>query len=925
MPFPERKETFSNAPLVPYFVTVVLCILFDRQVSPGVLFWYIILVALSILLIFSLLLRLLPPIFQYEDDNIEFASTKIFWGRFLRFLLSFIKNVEKNFLYGNICAWCIVGVVFGLRHEIFYNHYLINEIGLYTDEEGSYNLIDLRIKTTPLLKHYKNEDSPFQGTSERTSFIAEVNAVKNLERWKTFTGRVKVFVDGDATFLHIGDRVQCFGRIARVAKKWNPEDRDSYRDHRTQRILTSLNVAKIENITSIIENKKSFRIYWNSFFEKARITFGKILTENLSPRNAAVARGMTLGFRNDVDDETNEAFQRTGTVHLLAISGLHITLVVGAFVFFLRRLCLPVSFTAILTIALVLFYLFLTDVRTPVIRASVLIIVATVGTLLGRRGVTLNTLVFSALIILAINPCELFQLGSQLSFMATAVFLWSSNLTLLERTEQDRRKFETKSKVSMMNNTNSSVFFLGGTSKKNKKNQYFRNSLLRWFYRLVNSFFSELFSVGKTGFYVWSIGTPLILRTTNLFTPIALIANPLIWLPATIALFMAFLLLFIGILADVLPSIFEWIVPIVGNLTDWGFDCFLGMLDICASPSFGAFRVPTPPNWALWLFYIPLILWTLYPKFRPIKIYMFLGALVWINVLTLANFCNYHKDLQTNSMRVYIFSVGHGCAILGHLPDGRSFLYDCGSLSSSRHAAEIVAKNLWNEQKSHINLAIISHADFDHYGGFERLAELVTIDKVCVSPTMFKKKNRQLKKLQDMLQENNIPVETITRCDSLNYLGFPELFVLHPVLKEEERSTAVNEANPHSIVLGIEHEGRRILLPGDLDTMGVEFLYADPIPFDVVLAPHHGGVTSDYSDILEWAYPNWVVISGGMFTRSRKTEEQLRREGFQVLHTADDGRITIEVGRSNKTFELGKLHIQTYRSQKDVDTDLLVP
>ena len=161
------------------------------------------------------------------------------------------------------------------------------------------------------------------------------------------------------------------------------------------------------------------------------------MSERLSPRNAAVARGMTLGFRNDVEEQTNDSFRKTGTIHLLAISGLHIALVVGVFVFFLRRMGAPVVLVSIATIALTLFYLCLTDMRAPVIRASILIITLCVGMLIGRRGTTLNTLAFAAIVIMAVNPCELFQLGAQLSFLATGAFLWAGSMSVREKADSN--------------------------------------------------------------------------------------------------------------------------------------------------------------------------------------------------------------------------------------------------------------------------------------------------------------------------------------------------------------------------------------------------------------------------------------------------------------------------------------------------------
>ncbi len=911
----KRTDNFLNAPLVPFFIAAVLCILFDRNIAPDVYFWFINIVVFLLLFLGCWIIRLIDPELEFERP--EKQGTRISYC--LRLICWQIGN---KFLFGNLCAWAICGLVFGLRHELYFNRFPEKEIGLYVNEDGIFDSLELRVSSSPEVRRYDNAEHFPYGAFEKTSFIAEVLTVKNGEEWEPFTGRIAVSVTGNAAYLHIGDTIKCFGKLALISRADNPGDRDRSLYFRSQRILTSLSISKPANIELYHNENTSKCVRYANYFERTRSKLGSILTENLSERNAAVARGMTLGFRSDVDEETNDSFRRTGTIHLLAISGLHVSLVIGAFVFFLRRLCFPTRFVCLAAISIALFYLFLTDVRIPVIRATVLIVTVSVGTLIGRRGLSLNSLALAALIILAWNPCELFQLGSQLSFMATGSFLWARRLSLYDRAALDVEQYQSRTKEVENGSASTSwwsrFFFSKSGEKKIASNK--SGFIVRWMKLLWNSFFKNFYEAGKTGFGIWLVGTPLILRTTHLFTPIALIANPLIWLPATFALLMAFSLIFLGLAAETAPSLLGWSVPLAAYLTDLGFDCFLGVLDFCASPSFAAYKIPSPPDWLLWLFYVPLVFWTLFPKTRPCKLYLTLGLLVWINVFILADLGVRFNDLKTDSLRVNVFSVGHGCAILGHFPDGRTFLYDCGSLSNSRHAADVVAKELWEEQRTHIDLAIISHADYDHYSGLEHLLELVNIDRIGVSPMMFKKENKQLKEFEDLLYRSNIPVETIMKCGSLDGAGFPELFVLHPDV--DDSVDEVIEANPYSIVLGVEHLGRRLMFPGDLDTSSAGFLRNDPIGFDLLLAPHHGGKSENYAELLDWALPDWIVISGGNLLRNRATEERLRKDGFKVFHTADDGCVSVEIKRSELDPELGRMIIKTFRSNKYIDSDL---
>ena len=75
--------------------------------------------------------------------------------------------------------------------------------------------------------------------------------------------------------------------------------------------------------------------------------------------------------------------------------------------------------------------------------------------------------------------------------------------------------------------------------------------------------------------------------------------------------------------------------------------------------------------------------------------------------------------------------------------------------------------------------------------------------------------------------------------------------------------------NANSILLPVEYAGRRILLPGDLESPGIERVMADPpLDCDVLLAPHHGSEQSDPPGFAAWSSPEWVVMSGRRPTRT---------------------------------------------------------
>ena len=899
----------QNAPLIPIFIAVIVGIFTDAVLSPGRGGWLVVIAFASLMYLASkatsfILVRRVPET-RYYFDNCAFL-----------FKWSFVNKALYLLLFGGVWLWLIVCAIAGIRHDAYYNCFPEREIGLHIPEKGVASIVELRVLKTATLRTAK-EHNTIYGDDDSTSFQAEILRAQNGGVWEEYSGRVLATVSGDARFLRIGDVIRAPGRLGRPRRPDNPGDFDRRFYYRAQRVLTTFYIESPDCIDRLKGEPLPLKYRLLRRFERIRLSAVGVLRESLSERNASVAVGMTFGFRNDVDESTNESFRRTGTIHLLAISGLHVALVIGAFVFLLRRLGAPVAVVSVLTIALVLFYLALTDARTPIIRASFLTIVYSVGVLIHRRGVALNTLVAAAILLLFWNPCELFQMGAQLSFLATGTFLWIDANSLYDKSlSNDERWRAIKERRLLKLSRRQAEPESPSDTELSFWQRVVSLHLRPLAYRLGKWLWGKSRALIKVGVIIWLVGTPLILRQTNLFTPIAIIANPLIWLPATCSLLSAFLLAFVGVAADCAPGCFGWLVPGLGWICNLFYDVFLKILDAMASPSWGAIHVPTPNVWTLWLFYLPLVLWTLFPTRRPSRAVLVAFVMLLASAVIVERLYSDVQIARSQKLRIDVFSVGHGLAVLGVFPDGRVFLYDCGSMTNSDRAAEIVAKNLWNYGKTQIDLAIISHADFDHYGGFERLAQLVTIKDVCVSPVMFKKDNRKLQALRDALDRNGARIVQVVGRSRLSHLGFNELEVLHPTPNDGE--TFLEESNANSLVVSLDFLGRRFLFPGDLDTDEALFLDSPNEKYDLALAPHHGGKTVNFRDFYDWSDPDWVVISGGGFLRSPASEQTLWDEGRIVVHSADEGatQIVVERDANSRESKTGVMTIGCFRTNK---------
>jgi competence protein ComEC len=251
------------------------------------------------------------------------------------------------------------------------------------------------------------------------------------------------------------------------------------------------------------------------------------------------------------------------------------------------------------------------------------------------------------------------------------------------------------------------------------------------------------------------------------------------------------------------------------------------------------------------------------------------------------------KQEDERELACTIVSVGHGNAVLVELPNGKTLLYDCGRLGSPSAGARAICSVLWSRGITHLNAVVLSHADVDHYNALPELLDRVSVGVVYVSPVMFQQDSAALDRLQDSIREAGVPIRHLAMGDRLDAGGGATIDVLHPPSKGV---VGIDSDNANSIVLLVEYEGRRILLPGDLVSPGLDDVIAEqPIDCDVVLAPHHGSAGSDPVRFTAWSTPEWVVISAGQNDRLGPVKRIFRESGAEVLHTQRSGAVRVTI------------------------------
>lgn len=181
----------------------------------------------------------------------------------------------------------------------------------------------------------------------------------------------------------------------------------------------------VENHNFSLSPIDNIKIY---FLSKRRIMVERLRKLNMDNQAFAVTAAMSLGDRSEVSRTTTNVYSLAGTSHVLSLSGLHLSIFFGLFAIFGGRWRKSVFFVVISIVAMWI-YVLLAGLPISMIRSAIMLTVSLLIGLSGRDSITLNTLSFSAIVILLVNPFAVHDVGFQLSFVAVAFLgAFSSNI-----------------------------------------------------------------------------------------------------------------------------------------------------------------------------------------------------------------------------------------------------------------------------------------------------------------------------------------------------------------------------------------------------------------------------------------------------------------------------------------------------------------
>ena len=727
-------------------------------------------------------------------------------------------------------------------------------------------------------------EGPSQRIDVRISSVEVVSDTEDVQKPGTGIVRMTVRWPIERSMpagFGCGQRVRADARVMipdvyRDPGAWN------YRDYLLDRGITSTASIKGSEITplgSIGKNTWKCRVTGLQHAASARLlalpsTMRRLPAAlRISDDDAIMLAAMATGDRTYLTHSLREGFERTGSFHMLVVSGLHLGIVAASIFWIVRRLRLPQFPSTLITIAGSFAYALFTGFATPVQRSLWMVSLYLVGRLFYRQRNVLNTIGFASLCLLAASPRSLFESSLQMTVLAV-VSIGGVAVPLLEKTihpflsatrdlglialdvKLPPRVAQFRVTIRMFASALSKVL---GRFMAWKLYPWTIRVILRCIEALVVSCIVELAMALPMATYFHRI------------TVFALPVNMLI-LPLLVVLVPSALLTLMCTLVSSTTAV------LAASLTAALLHIGVGLIHLFASIRTGDFRVcgPLPIQTVAFciLLAASLVLAQAGNRARTWRRRAACTAMLLAAVaVVLPRPINHPHE----SLLVEAIDVGQGDSLLLVTPDGKTMLVDGGGFGGApRQVAqnfdigeEVVSPVLWSRGIRHLDVVALSHSHSDHMGGLPAILRNFKPSELWVgnnppSPPYLG--------LLNEAQSLGIQVRSMHAGDQAT-LGTTEVHVLAPSL---DYKPGPEPGNNDSLVLRVGYGSTAVLLEGDAEAPIERSMLAEhPLESTLLKIGHHGSATSTQADFLARVSPRLAIISCGLHNHYGHPREEV--------------------------------------------------
>lgn len=663
-----------------------------------------------------------------------------------------------------------------------------------------------------------------------------------------------------------GMRIALEGRVKPPSDASFPGDFDERLYLASHGIGAKLNVKDPQSVQLLDDARWEARMH--GVLGRARMGITDVLHTFIGdPQRASLAVALLIGERSGLSPALNEAFARTGLVHILSVSGYHTGIVLLFILGFLRLFGLSPRTTAIFAIMGLAAYAALTGFNPPVVRAAFMGAFMMGGWALGRHTTLLSGLAVSAFLTLMHDPRNLFRPDWQLSYLCVfSITIFAPAIYELALPISQQKSDEEPSRWL----------------------QFFRREIWLPFVVVL------ALQIGML---------PIQLHYFERVSLVGFIIQPLAVLSVMVSMGLSMLVCALAWMPGVAIAL--------GWLAERSIALFEGMVLVFGYPDWVVLDLPRMPGWMVMLYIATMFLGQHLLKgrggmnnldfhqrrslvFRLVLVLCFVAGLVWLP----------RRGSPTGMLEMYVVDVGQGDAIVLRMPNGETALIDGGRGWLSGNSDPDITRFLKSLGVRRIDLVVATHADADHIGGLPNVLKRFKIGRFIHGPDT--SGSDLYDELRRELAIAPYPVHEVAAGDAIGEFGEVEIEVLNPL-----PGTDNNDA---SVALLVEYGEIEILLTGDIEAATERRLLESGRVRDieVLKVAHHGSASSTTEDFLDAFDPEIALISVGRGNIYRHPSpmviERLEERDITTGRTDTMGTLLVRTdGREVRLFSYGGL------------------
>ena len=680
-------------------------------------------------------------------------------------------------------------------------------------------------------------------------------------------GNVRV-LPGDPSVMEkvsIGWVLRAEGDLGVIDGPANPGEFDRAAYYRVQGISFQMRGAAIGVLKESTDPLMDTLYRWRT---RVKMKIRELFPSDVS----GLIEGMLAGDRSGIDDEVRDLWQSGGVTHMLAISGLHLSLIGMGIFHLLRIIGLPLIPSGVTASALMVVCTLFVGCPISAVRALIMFLVMMGAKLVGRTYDPATALAAAAVLVLVTNPEYLLYSAFQMSCcavllvtvfrrrsrasLALLLYLWMLPLVAWSCFEIPLLAVP----VNLLAVPLLPVILGGG----------------------ICALASGAATGGLPSAGVLSAGLP---SAGVLSTGFSSAGTLITGFPAGIPC--------AAHLADVLENPFRMVTTAVIR----GINHLLAWVNHLSGSVYPSGR---PGAWQILLYLVLIFIWTWYFEkwrlfLRRFLLLLFVPVLIFI--------LGFHPR---NQLKVTFLSVGQGDGIVMELPSGHTVLVDGGSSSRREVGKYTILPFLKYEGLGAVDYMVATHMDGDHINGLMELLEAQAGGRgrmrigTLLLPGL-KDRDETYLAMEELAGRAHVRVVRVRAGDSFQ-IGEAAFFVLCP---DTETETVPVNTNAQCVVLQVKYRDFDALFTGDVEGAGEEALirslkrnsgtYAPA--FELLKVAHHGSRFSTPEELLDLLHPAVSVISCGAGNRyghpHAELLERLSASGTAVFRTDTCGAVTV--------------------------------